>query len=229
MPFPRFCRFLALCAIMLATGSLPADEADAVAATAERFVRQQTQGLPGKVQLTVGKLDLSHLPPCTTHEAYLPPGTRLSGRTHIGIRCLAPNTWSVLLPVRIAIAGDYVTTARPLVAGQTVAPGDLNLATGDLASLPAGIVTDPQTAVGKTLRHSLGAGQPLRNDQLLAPLVIRQGQSVRVIVRGSGFAATAEGRALNNAAEGQLAQVRMATGQTVSGIATANGSVEISN
>ena len=52
---------------------------------------------------------------------------------------------------------------------------------------------------------------------------------MRVIVRGSGFAATAEGRALNNAAEGQLAQVRMATGQTVSGIATADGSVEISN
>lgn len=229
MPFRHFCRLLALCVLLPTTGSLPAAEADAVAATAERFVRQQTQGLPGKVQLTVGKLDLSRLPPCTAHEAYLPPGTQLSGRTHIGIRCLAPTPWSVLLPVRIAISGDYVTTARPLVAGQTIVPGDLHVATGDLASLPAGIVTDPHTAVGKTLRHSLGAGQPLRNDQLLAPLVIRQGQSVRVIIRGSGFAATAEGRALNNAAEGQLAQVRMATGQTVSGIATADGSVEISN
>ena len=61
-----------------------------------------------------------------------------------------------------------------------------------------------------------------------APLVIRQGQSVRVVSRGSSFAVTAEGRALNNAAEGQLAQVRMASGQTVSGIARADGSVEIS-
>lgn len=229
MPFRLLCRLLALFSFTFATSGLHAAEADAVTATAEHFVRQQTQGLPGKVRLTVGKLDLSRLPPCTTHEAFLPPGTRLSGRTHIGVRCLAPNAWSVLLPVQITLSGDYVTTARPLVAGQTIAPSDLNLATGDLSSLPAGVVIDPQAAVGKTLRHSLGAGQPLRNDQLLAPLVIRQGQSVRVIVRGSGFAVTAEGRALNNAAEGQLAQVRMATGQTVSGIATADGSVEISN
>jgi flagella basal body P-ring formation protein FlgA len=49
-----------------------------------------------------------------------------------------------------------------------------------------------------------------------------------VVSRGSSFAVTAEGRALNNAAEGQLAQVRMASGQTVSGIARADGSVEIS-
>lgn len=224
-----FCHLLGLCSIMLAACNLRAAELDSVAATAEHFVRLQTQGLPGKVQLTIGKLDLSRLPPCTTHEAFLPPGTNLSGRTHIGVRCLAPTPWSVLLPVKIAISGDYVTTSRPLIAGQAIAPGDLNLATGDLASLPAGVITNPQAAIGKTLRQSLGAGQPLRSDQLLAPLVIRQGQSVRVIVRGRGFSATAEGRALNNAAEGQLAQVRMTTGQTVSGIATADGSVEISN
>lgn len=199
-----------------------------IADVAERLVRQQTQGLPGKVQLSIGKIDVSRLPACSAHEAFLPPGTRLSGRTHVGVRCQGPNIWSVLVPVQISITGNYVTTARPLAAGQTITANDLIVSTGDLATLPAGVLSDLQSAVGKTLRNSLGTGQPLRSDQLLAPLVIRQGQSVRVVSQGGGFSVAAEGRALNNAAEGQVAQVRMTSGQTVSGIARSDGSVEIS-
>lgn len=221
-------RYFCLTLILFCAGGLRAAEMDIVIDTAERFARLQTQGLPGKVQLSVGKLDVSRLPSCTAHEGFLPPGTRLSGRTHVGVRCLGPNVWSVLVPVQIAISGNYVATTRPLAAGQTLAASDLRIISGDLAALPTGTITDPQAAIGQTLRNSLGAGQPLRSDQLLAPLVIRQGQTVRVVSRGSSFAVTAEGRALNNAAEGQLAQVRMASGQTVSGIARADGSVEIS-
>ena len=105
---------------------------------------------------------------------------------------------------------------------------DIVVVSGDLSTLPTGIIGDPQAVIGKTLRNSLAAGQPLRSDQLLAPLVIRQGQTVRVISAGPGFAVSAEGKALNNAAEGQVAQIRMNSGQTVSGIAKADGSVEIS-
>jgi flagella basal body P-ring formation protein FlgA len=215
--------------ILLATArSLLAAETDVVIDTAERYVRMQTQGSPGTVQVNMGKLDVSRLPPCTAHEAFAPPGTRLSGKTHIGVRCLGPNVWSVLVPVQISITGNYVTTARPLVAGQPITAADITTATGDLSNLPTGVLSDPKTAIGKTLRNSLGVGQPLRGDQLLAPLVIRQGQTVRVVSAGPGFAVSSEGKAMNNAAEGQVAQVRMISGQTISGVARGDGSVEIS-
>lgn len=221
------CRiFVAL--LLLFSPPLFAAEFDAVTDTAERYVRLQTQGLPGKVSISMGKLDVTRLPPCTAHEAFAPPGTRFVGKTLIGVRCLGPNIWSVLVPAHIAVSGNYVTTTRPLAAGQLVQPGDLATMSGDLSQLPTGIVTDPTSAVGKTLRNSLGAGQPLRSDQLLPTLVIRQGQSVRVISQGAGFAVSSEGKAINNAAEGQVAQVRMPSGQTLSGIAKADGSVEIS-
>lgn len=218
---------LPILAAILSAPTLAA-EADVVLDTAERFVRLQTQGLPGNVKITMGSLDLKRLPACAAHEAYLPAGGRLSGKTHVGVRCLGPNIWNVLVPVQIAVTGNYVTTSRPLAAGQTVQAGDLTTLSGDMSSLPTGVVTDPANAVGKTLRNSLGAGQPLRSDQLLAPLVIRQGQSVRVISRGPGFAVSGEGKAMNNAAEGQMAQIRLSSGQTVSGVAKADGSVEIS-
>lgn len=221
-------RYLAFLFILTLAGTGHTAETDLVVDTAERYVRQQTQGLPGKIQIKMGSLDVSRLPPCTAHEAFSPSGPRLSGKTHVGVRCLGPAIWSVLVPVHIAITGSYVTTSRPLAAGQTISAGDLIVSTGDLSAMPTGILGDPQFAIGKTLRNSLGAGQPLRSDQLVAPLVIRQGQTVRVISAGPGFAVSSEGKAMNNAAEGQIAQIRMGSGQTVSGPAKADGSVEIS-
>jgi flagella basal body P-ring formation protein FlgA len=152
----------------------------------------------------------------------------MSGRTHIGVRCLGPNVWSVLVPVQIAVTGNYVVTARPLAAGQTVQAGDVATLSGDLAALPNGVLSSPADAIGKTLRNALHAGQPLRDDQLIAALVVRQGQSVRVISRGEGFAVSSEGKALANAAAGQVVQIRMGSGQTVSGVAQDDGSVEVS-
>jgi flagella basal body P-ring formation protein FlgA len=153
----------------------------------------------------------------------------MMGKTSVGVRCLGPNIWNVLVPMEISITGSYVTTSRAILAGQSIQASDLHVLTGDISSLPTGIIADPALAVGKTLRNSLGAGQLLRRDQLISPMVIRQGQSVRVISKGEGFSVSAEGKAINNASDGQIVQIRMNSGQTISGTARADGSVEISN
>jgi len=74
---------------------------------------------------------------------------------------------------------------------------------------------------------SLPAGTPLRNDALRSVQAVQQGQTVRLTSSGPGFTVTAEARALNNAAEGQVAQARTASGQVVSGVARAGGIIEV--
>ena len=219
--------FLLLTAILIASPIFAADSA-IILDTAQQHLRLQTKGLPGNATITIGQFDGTRLPPCTAHEAFSPQGSRSIGKTNVGVRCLSPNAWTVLIPAQIAVSGNYVTTSRALIAGQTIQAGDLATLSGDVSNLPSGIVNDPASAIGKTLRNSLGPGQALRIDQLLAPLVIRQGQTVRVITNGSGFSVSAEGKAINNATIGQLVQIRMESGQTVSGMARADGSVEIS-
>lgn len=218
---------LVLLLLIFICNQLVAAESDLVLDTAERHARLQTQGLPGKVSIRIGKLDVSKLPPCTALEAYTPQGARMFGKTMVGVRCLGPNVWNVLVPLEISVTGSYVTTARAILAGKTIQNDDLHVLTGDISSLPTGIIADPANALGKTLRNSLAAGQLLRSDQLIAPLAIRQGQSVRIISKGPGFSVSGEGKALTNAAEGQNIQVRTNSGQTVSGIARSDGSVEI--
>lgn len=218
-----------------ALSALPAAAADPAVVdlstlqdVAVRHARQQTRDLPGKVTITPGSLSAPTLAPCQAMEPFTPAGSRLIGKTHIGVRCLGPASWTILVPIQITATAQYVVTVRPLIAGQTVQASDLSVQTGELSRLPTGAIADPASAIGKTIRNSLGSGAVLRGDALQEPLIIRQGQSVRVISRGEGFSVSSEGRALTNAAQGQSVQIRMPGGQTVQGTARNDGSVEIS-
>ena len=200
----------------------------AILKAVEHYLRAQTAGLPGAVTYTVGAIDpRSVLPACPALEVFTPPGGRLWGSTSVGVRCSGATPWNIYLTVQIKVIGDYAVTARPLVQGQTLTVADVAMQTGDLTQLPAGVLTDPQAAAGKTSMAALAAGQPLRQDLLRAPLVIQQGQTVTVHSSGRGFRVSTDGKAINNAYDGQIAQVRTASGQTLSGVARAGGVVEI--
>jgi flagella basal body P-ring formation protein FlgA len=112
-----------------------------------------------------------------------------------------------------------VVAAHPLTQGRAIEAGDLALQETDLGLLPAAVITDTGQAIGRVVTVSVAAGQPLRQDLLRAPLVIRQGQSVTLRAQGAGFRVSAAGKALTNAVEGQVAQVRTLTGNTVNGVA----------
>lgn len=194
----------------------------------EQYLRAQTAGLPGAVTFTVGAIDArSVLPACAALDIYTPPGARLWGLTSVGVRCSGAAPWNIYVSAQVKVVGDYAVAARPLAQGQVLAPTDIATQSGDLTQLPAGVVTDPQQALGKTSIAAVAPGQPLRQDLLRAPLVIQQGQTVVVHSSGHGFRVSADGKALNNAYDGQIAQVRTASGQTLSGVARAGGIVEI--
>ena len=194
------------------------------------FLRAQTRGLPGKVSYVISPLDArTQLPQCDAFEPFIPQGGKLWGRTTLGVRCLGPSTWTIYVPTRISVSGNYLTTARALTAGSVLDASSIVVRSGDLSTLPSSILMDPAQAIGKTLKNGLGAGQPLRGDQLTAPWAIQPGQSVRLVSHGAGFSVSSEGRALTGALDGQVVQVRAASGQTVSGIARAGGIVEVTH
>jgi flagellar basal body P-ring formation protein FlgA len=198
--------------------------------TLDDFLRAQTQGLPGKVSFSISPLDTrTQLPPCSAYEPFLPPGSKLWGKTTVGVRCLAPSTWTVYAQVQVTVVGNYLVATRSIPAGSVLATSDLNSRSGDLSRLPSSVLTDQTQAVGKTAKNGLFAGQPLRSDQLITAWAVQQGQSVKTVSNGPGFSVSSEGKALNNALEGQVVQVRTGSGQIVSGIARAGGIVEVSH
>ncbi|MEW6164196.1 MAG: flagellar basal body P-ring formation chaperone FlgA [Pseudomonadota bacterium] len=194
----------------------------------ESWLAVQIKGLPGQVSYEIGKLDPGNqLAPCPAFDIGRPPGARSWGRTNVVVRCLGEAAWKVYLPVHIRVKAEYLISARPISQGQVLDEEDVATQFGDLSELPASVLTDPGLAVGKLAAVAIPVGRPLRGDMLKAMTVVRQGQTVKVVSRGTGFSVANEGRALNNAVAGQVAQVRLGNGQVVSGIARENGVVEI--
>lgn len=194
----------------------------------DNWLKTQTKGLPGQVSWEIGGLDPGNqLTSCSAFDIGRPAGARPWGRTNLVVRCLGEANWRIHVPVHIRVKAGYLVSARPIAQGQNVVAEDLATELGDLSELPGNILTDSALAVGKTAAASIPAGRPLRADMLRAPTVVRQGQSVKVISRGPGFAVANEGRALNNATAGQVVQVRLGSGQVVSGTAEAGGTVEV--
>ncbi len=227
MPSPMK-RFLFLLVMSLASLAHARQEPADVKRVIEEFLRVQTRGLPGQATFTIGAIDPNNnLPACPALEAFLPAGGRPWGRINVGVRCQLEGGWSIYVPAQVRVMGEYFVTAKPLARGQPIAAADLARRKGDLAELPAGIVTEEAQAIGMTLNVSVQSGQILRSDILRAPHVVQQGQSVRIVSKGKGFQVATEGKALNNAAAGQVVQVRTASGQTLSGIAQPGGTVEV--
>lgn len=220
--------FLGLLGCLLSSLAQAQGSTETIRKQVERFAAQQLAGQPGKVGIQVGEIDPQlRLDPCKRVEGFIPSGGRLWGKTTVGARCAAGANWVIYVPVSVTVVAPVVVSARLLRNGSVLAAEDVTLQELDLTQLPSGVLTEIQSAVGQTLTTGLSPGYPLRQDMLRAPLVIRQGQSVRLVAGGGGFDVSAEGKALGNAAAGQTVQVRTGNGQTVSGTARADGSVEI--
>ena len=169
-----------------------------------------------------------YLPQCRQLEAYLPADSRLAGKTRIGVHCLQPIEWSIMVPVTISTNASVVVLVRPVRSGQEISADDLGmrqLGTGETA--PAATLISADQAIGKVAVTTLGKGLALRSDMLRAPYIVQQNQTVTLVAEGNGFRVSNTGRALGNASKGQPVQVRSSAGQIVRGIAESPGVVAV--
>lgn len=218
-----------LTTLLLAAAALPCSAADspAIRRAVDEFLRRQIKGLPGTATYNIGNIDADRLAGvCDGFDISMGNGARPWGKTQVVVRCRG-GTWSLWVPVQIHVIAEYLMIARPINAGQKLTEADIRSQLGELSDLPNGVLMDREQAIGRAAIASLPAGRPLRADMIRQPMVVQQGQSVKIIGTGNGFQVTNEGRALGNSAVGQVTQVRLNSGQILSGTVRADGSVEI--
>lgn len=222
--------FMLLCCGLLPFAAHGAERQDpaALRLLAEQFLLAQVATLPGQASVRVTAPDNRlQLARCDAPQAYLASGAKAFGKTSVGIRCSAPVAWNVYLPATVSVTAGYVASAAPLAQGQRIDAADLVMKQGDLATLPAGVLTDPAQAQGRTLLMPVAPGMPLSRSVLKSVPVVQAGQPVRLVAQGTGFSVSAEGRALTGGAEGDLVQARTAAGQLIGGIAQADGTLAV--
>ena len=140
---------------------LPAPLSGSARPTIERFLVNQTAGLPGKVSIRIDTPLSGALPPCEALEPFLPSGTRLWGRVSVGLRCTANPPWTRFVPAYIAVVGNYYVAARQIDFGQALTPADVAVREADLTTLPGSVVVDPAQLNGMTASNRIALGAPV--------------------------------------------------------------------
>ncbi|MFZ7310169.1 flagellar basal body P-ring formation chaperone FlgA [Comamonas jiangduensis] len=187
------------------------------------------QSMPLRMEVQVGKLDPRlNLAPCLRVEAYLPSGSKLWGRTRIGMRCVeGAKPWNVFMPVTIRAFGPAWVLVNNVSMGEVLTHEHAMQSEVDWAESPHSIIALPDDWVGQTAARNLTAGMALRQTMVKAPEIFKPGAGVKVLVQGSGFAVTSSGKALESGSAGQNVRVRMENGRTVIGTVNQQGEVVV--
>lgn len=195
----------------------------------EAMARNPVSGLPLRMEVSVGSLDSRlRLAPCARVEPYLPVGSRLWGRTRLGLRCTdGPSPWNVFLPVTVKAFGPAWVLTGNVTAGTTLTTADAMEAEVDWAADAAPVVANPDAWVGQVVVRSLTAGQALRQNMVRAPQLFKAGAQVKVVAEGPGYAVTSAGQALTAGSAGQIVRIRMDNGKIISGTVTDDGTVQV--
>jgi flagella basal body P-ring formation protein FlgA len=183
-------------------------------------INQRDQNaLPLRMEVTVGELDRKlRLAACQEVEPYLPPGTRLWGKTRLGLRCLRGDVkWNVFLPVTVKAFGPAWAIKAGASQGSVLSEADAMQVEADWAELNSPVVANLSDWVGQTAARTLSTGQVIRQDMVRATQVFQAGEQVRVVANGNGFEIATSGLAVSNGVVGQTARVRMENGRVLVG------------
>lgn len=136
------------------------------------------------------------------------------------------------LPVDVSGSIDLLVEvphlAASLKAGAVLTPADIEMKRVSLAFADQSGVESLDDLIGKQLRRNSRAGVMLKAADVTEPLAVRRNTQVTVLLRTGPMTLTVVGQSLGDAVIGQPVQVmNTVTRKTLTGVATANGAVEI--
>ena len=184
---------------------------------------------PLRLEVSVGSLDSRlKLAACGNVEPYLPVGSRLWGRSRVGLRCVDGMTrWNVSVPVTVKAFGPAWVLRTQVQPGVVLGPDDATQAEVDWAEETNAVLPDAAGWVGQTASHMLNPGQALRQGMTKPALVFQAGAQVRVIAQGAGFQVSSDAQAMSAGVVGQQARVKMENGRVATGTVLDTRTVKI--
>ena len=191
------------------------------------------------------------LEPCNQMTAFMPPGSRLAGRTTVGVRCVDGASWQTFLTATVRAEAPAWQSTRALRAGDPIAEGDVTpamtvLGAPDLDAAAAlarsGPASNKATAtsrglatldarfpapIGRVALRAVPSGRALTAGDVRDEGRVNPGDAVRVVYLGNGFSVSSEGHSVGSADPGSAVMIRLASGTLVNGTLRADRLVEL--
>jgi flagella basal body P-ring formation protein FlgA len=135
---------------------------------------------------------------------------------------------------RVRVSGAVRTMVELPVLSRYVAPGDV-ITAGDVERiafrsdrLNQAVVAEADELVGRTPKRAIRPLEPVRQGDVMLPLVIRKGDLVTIVLETPALRLTAQGKAAEDGSQG--ATIRVAntkTGRLLEGVVVAPGTIAL--
>jgi len=210
----------------------PIEPHDNIRAAAEQHALALGDDMPGRVEVTVGRLDSRlRLAACDKMlETYDSPNSLSGGRGMVGVRCNGSKPWKIYVPISVAVLNDVVVSSHPVVRGQAVQAGDLTVREVDTSRLRKAYFTRVEDVVGLRSKRDIPAGTALHAGLLQRAKLIKRGSHVEIIANLDGLRVTMRGEAMADGGRGDRIRVKnIDSGRVVTGTVTGSGVIEVLN
>lgn len=145
--------------------------------------------------------------PCRKPLAIEPVDTRHASRLRLAARCPDAEGWEQTFTLKATVSAKVAIAATAVSSGKALTEADVAVERRDITSLPDAI-SDPAAAVGQSSRRALRGGDVLRSAWLSAPVLVKRGDSVRIVAQRDGITVTVAGEAQESGARGAVVRVR---------------------
>jgi len=188
-----------------------------IAKVAENYAKFRFGKGDERVAPVAGHLDPRlRLPRCSQPlEPFVRPGTQVTSRTVIGVRCTGSRPWKVYVPVNVVVTQAVLVAKRTLPSGYAVTADDVTLESHDVSRLNGGYLSSIEALSGQRLKHQVIGGRIMTPSMLKADVIVRRGQSVTLVVRNDQMNISMTGKALSDGALNQRIRVENVNSQRV--------------
>lgn len=229
----RAYKSVALCCLALFSSTLYATELqplDDIKAAAKQLVEQDSSSTAYRTAIDVGRLDPRlRLSKCASplQSRHLNENRR-GANTTVVVSCVGDKPWTVYVPVKVSRSVLVAVLQTPVGRSQTIQKEHIKFIDYDVSRLSNGFYNTAEAIIGRQARRNLIAGAVITPNDLLASRLISRGQRVTIITSNSAFSVRMPGKALADAAKGEIVKVEnLSSRRTVEGIAINSSTVQI--
>ncbi|HEX4855426.1 MAG TPA: flagellar basal body P-ring formation chaperone FlgA [Limnobacter sp.] len=155
-------------------------------------------------------------------------GNRMWGRTFLRVQCVGSDLAPFFVGVDVKVWAPVLVMKNMVQAGQAVGAGDVEFRNMDLSQLTQGWLTELVHLNNRTAARQLWPGSVLKPDHLKGQALIKNGDTVKVMMKGPGFAIGGTAVALGEAEAGQVVKIKTGQGKILHGVAREALLVEVS-
>ncbi len=218
---------------LFGAGALQAAEWQSLASIrlqAERFLDQYPYDGKYPPQIELGRLDPRlRLKACA--EDLLIDFTRPErdrGNSSLTIRCTAPTSWKLHLPVSIRLFDDVLVTRNPVSRGAAIDSAQLITRKQEVSRYSDGYYRPGDPVDRLQARRNLPAGTPITARNVEPRLAVRSGEAVTIRLSIRGLDIKSRGKALQSGPIGKVIRVKNdRSGRIIEGEIIAPGQVRV--